>query len=178
MSQAVINCPHCHKPFLVLHNPKRRRVEIKNPVELRRVEIEAYSIMAQVCINCPHCHEPFLVMLPQKRRRVEIESPVEICRVEQENTVEIESLHKFKETWSDQLGVNDAPTIVDAVGASITAQGASGRSGTDQGTNGDADAPFTDICIQQQVSATDEPASFGIATIIDSEETQDSGISM
>ena len=79
---------------MVLHNPKRRCVEIKDPLELHHVEIEAYSIMAQVCINCPHphCHEPILVMLPQKRRRVEIESPVEICRVETENTVEIGDL--------------------------------------------------------------------------------------
>ena len=145
---------------MVLHNPKRRRVEIKNPLELRRVEIEAYSIMAQVCINCPHphCHEPFLVMLPQKRRRVEIESPVEICRVERENVVEIESPDMFKEP------VNDAPTIVDAVGASIIVA-------QDEVTNGGADAPITDICTQQ-------PASFGIATIIDSEETQDSGVFM
>ena len=92
-------------------------------------------------------------------RCVEIESPVEICRVERENMVEIESPDMFKETWADQLGVNGAPTIVDAVGASIiVAQGTSGRSGKDQATNSDADAPFTDICTQQQVSATDEPA--------------------
>ena len=154
MSQAVINCPDCHKPFLVLHNPKRRRVEIKNPLELRRVEIEAYSIMAQVCINCPHphCHEPFLVMLPQKRSRVE---------------VEIESPDMFKELESPDMfkvPMNDAPTIVDAVGASIIVA-------QDQVANGDADAPITDICTQQ-------PASFGIATIIDSEETQDSGVFM
>ena len=160
---------------MVLHNPKRRRVEIKNPLELCRVEIEAYSIMAQVCINCPHphCHEPFLVMLPQKRRRVEIESPVEICHPDMFK--EIESPDMFKEIESPDMfkePVNDAPTIVDAVGASIIlAQGASGRSGKDQGTNGVADAPFTDICTQQ-------PASFGIATIIDSEETQDSGVFM
>ena len=154
---------------MVLHNPKRRRVEIKNPLELRRVEIDAYSIMAQVCINCPHphCHEPFLVMLPQKRRRVEIESPVEICRVERENMVEIESPDMFKEIESPDMfkvPVNDAPTIVDAVGASIIVA-------QDQVANGDADAPITDICTQQ-------PASFGIATIIDSEETQDSGVFM
>ena len=149
MAQAVINCPHCHKPFLVLHNPKRRRVEIQSTIELRRVEIEADRFMARSCINCPHphCHKPFLVMLPQKRGRVEIESPVEICRVETENSVEIESPDMFKETWADQLGVNDPPTIVDAVGASITAQGTSGRSGNDQGTNDHADASFNDICI-------------------------------
>ena len=110
-------------------------------------------------------------MLPQKRRRVEIESPVEICRAETENTVEIESPDMFKETWAAQLGVT--PTIVDAVGASITAQETSGRSGNDQGTNRDAGEPFTDICTQQQGSVTDEPASFGIATILNSEETQD-----
>ena len=154
---------------MVLHNPKSRLVEIKNPLELRRVEIEAYSIMAQVCINCPHphCHEPFLVMLPQKRRRVEIESPVEICRVERENVVDIESPDMFKEIESPDMfkePVNDAPTIVDAVGASIIVA-------QDEVTNGDADAPITDICTQQ-------PASFGIATIIDSEETQDSGVFM
>jgi len=145
MSQAVINCPDCHKPFLVLHNPKRRRVEIKNPLELRRVEIEAYSIMAQVCINCPHphCHEPFLVMLPQKRSRVE---------------VEIESPDMFK------VPVNDAPTIVDAVGASIIVA-------QDQVANVDSDAAITDICTQH-------PASFAIATIINSGETQDSGVFM
>ena len=107
---------------MVLHNPKRRRVEIKKPLELRRVEIEAYSIMAQVCINCPHphCHEPFLVMLPQKRRRVEIESLVEICRVERENMVLIECPDMFKEIESPDVfkePLNDAPTIVDAVGA-------------------------------------------------------------
>lgn len=152
-----------------MHNPKRRRVEIKSPLEHRRVEIEADSIMAQVCINCPHphCHEPFLVMLPQKRRRVEIESPVEICRVETENMVEIESPDMFKEIESPDMfkePVNDAPTIVDAVGASIIVA-------QDQVANGDADAPITDICTQQ-------PASFGIATIIDNEETQDSGVFM
>jgi len=150
-----------------LHNPKRRRVEIKNPLELRRVEIEADNIMAQVCINCPHphCHEPFLVMLPQKRRRVEIKSLVKIYRVESENMVEIESPDMFKEIESPDMfkePVNDAPTIVDAVGASIIVA-------QDQVANGDADAPITDICTQQ-------PASSGIATIIDSEETQDSGV--
>ena len=139
---------------MVLHNPKRRRVEIKNPLELRRVEIEAYSIMAQVCINCPHphCHEPFLVMLPQKRSRVE---------------VEIESPDMFKEIESPDMfkvPMNDAPTIVDAVGASIIVA-------QDQVANVDSDAAITDICTQQ-------PASFGIATIIDSEETQDSGVFM
>ena len=107
-----------------------------------------------------------MVMLPQKRRRVEIESPVEICRVERENMVEIESPDMFnKEIESPDMfkePVNDAPTIVDAVGASIIVA-------QDQGTYGDADAPFTDICTQQQVSATDEPASFGTATIIDNE---------
>ena len=150
-----------------MHNPKRRRVDIKNTVELRQVEIEADRFMAQVCINCPHphCHEPFLVMLPQKRRRVEIKSLVKIYRVESENMVEIESPDMFKEIESPDMfkePVNDAPTIVDAVGASIIVA-------QDQVANGDADAPITDICTQQ-------PASFGIATIIDSEETQDSGV--
>ena len=152
---------------MVLHNPKRRRVEIKNPLELRRVEIEAYSIMAQVCINCPHphCHEPFLVMLPQKRRRVEIESPVEICHPDMFK--EIESPDMFKEIESPDMfkvPVNDAPTIVDAVGASIIVA-------QDQVANVDSDAAITDICTQQ-------PASFAIATIINSGETQDSGVFM
>ena len=108
-----------------------------------------------------------MVMLPQKRRRVEIKSLVKIYRVERENMVEIESPDMFKELESPDMfkePVNDAPTIVDLVGASIVVA-------QDQGTNGDADAPITDICTQQ-------PASFGIATIIDSEEKQDSGVFM
>jgi len=106
-------------------------------------------------------------MLPQKRRRVEIESPVEICRVERENMVEIESPDMFKEIESPdmvEVAMDDAPTIVEAGWAGIIVA-------QDQVANGDADAPITDICTQQ-------PASFGIATIIDSEETQDSGVFM
>ena len=101
------------------------------------------SKQALACQWRPWCQWP----TARWRCRVETESPVVICRIETENTVEIENPDMFKETWADQLGVNDPPTIVDAVGTSIIAQGTSGRSDNDQGTNDDADAPFTDICI-------------------------------
>ena len=63
-----------------------------------------------------------------------------------------------------KVPVNDAPTIVDAVGASIIVA-------QDQVANVDSDAAITDICTQH-------PASFAIATIINSGETQDSGVFM